>query len=98
MAEFFPKESSELLSQMHSALGKADVAEVRRVTHRLKGSLFYLGAQPAIEAAARLEEAAESGFLETTEKAVFELEQRVEVLKDTLDSRAKNPVSGNREG
>lgn len=94
LMEFFPKESSELLRQMHVALGKVDFAEVRRTTHRLKGSLFYLGAQPAVDAAAKVEQAAKSGDLTAASGAVTELKKQVELLKNTLASCTAKPDLG----
>ena len=86
MMDFFPKESMELLGKMHSALDQGDLAETGRAAHRLKGSVVYLGAQPATEAAIKIEQASKSGNLMEACQAILELEHEVELLKKALAS------------
>jgi HPt (histidine-containing phosphotransfer) domain-containing protein len=86
MMDFFHSNAGELLNQMHAALDKGDLSEAGRAAHKLKGTVYYLGAQPAADAALGLEQAAKSGDLAAAEKAIIELEHQVELLKKTLNS------------
>ena len=51
MIQCFFDEVDNLFPQMRAALEKGDLAEVGRLGHRMKGTVVYLGAQPAKEAA-----------------------------------------------
>jgi HPt (histidine-containing phosphotransfer) domain-containing protein len=55
MAQFFLGEVDEVFLQMRAALGQGDLSEVGRLGHRLKGTVVYLGARRADEAALGLE-------------------------------------------
>lgn len=65
----------------------------RRAAHRLKGTVSYLGAQRATEAAEKTVQAARSGDLAAASKDIEELEHQVELLKNALASHAKKPES-----
>ena len=53
---FFFKDADTLLPRIHAALQAGDLREVGRLGHRLKGTLLHLGAEPAKEAARRVEQ------------------------------------------
>jgi CheY-like chemotaxis protein len=55
MIQCFYDEVASLFPQMRAALAQGDLAEVGRLGHRMKGTVAYLGAQPAKEAALRVE-------------------------------------------
>ena len=55
MVRCFLDEVDKLFPRMRAALEQGDLAEVGHLGHRLKGSLVYLGAQRAKEAAQRVE-------------------------------------------
>jgi HPt (histidine-containing phosphotransfer) domain-containing protein len=61
-------------------------AEAGRAAHKLKGTVAYLGAQPAEDAAMRVEQAAKSGDLAAAGEAILALEHQIELLKKTLTS------------
>jgi two-component system, sensor histidine kinase and response regulator len=56
----FYDELTNLFPQMRTALEKGDLVEVGRLGHRMKGTVIYLGAESACEAALRIEQACES--------------------------------------
>lgn len=89
MVNLFPTESAELLNQMRGGLAHGDIAETGRAAHRLRGTLVFLGAQPAANAAEKTEQAARSGDPVTAAEAVEELEHEVELLRETLISHAR---------
>ena len=55
MIQCFFDEVDNLFPQMRAALEKGDLGEVGRLGHRMKGTVVYLGAEPAEEAALRVE-------------------------------------------
>lgn len=85
MIKYFHSDSSELLKKMHSALEDGDISEIGRAAHRLKGSLIYLGAQPAADAAVKVESAAD---IRAAQQALTYLEDQIEKLKEMLEPRA----------
>ena len=55
MIQCFFDEVDNLFPQMRAALARGDLVEVGRLGHRMKGTVVYLGAQPAKQAALRVE-------------------------------------------
>jgi len=94
MIECFFNDVDGLLPQIRAAVKKADLAEVGRLGHRLKGTVVYLGAQPAEEAAHRVERLgqARDGALPAAEAAVNALEHECLALKAAL---SKQPLAAN---
>ena len=54
MVQCFYDELDTLFPQMKAALQSGDLVEVGRLGHRLKGTIVYLGAEPATQAAERV--------------------------------------------
>ena len=76
MIGFFFKDADSLLPQMRIAFQKGDLREVGRLGHRLKGTIGHVGAEPAIEAARRVEHfLLHTGKQSEAEDAVMALEQ-----------------------
>lgn len=86
MISFMQSEADSLLSAMHESLDKKDVVEAGRAAHKLKGTVVYLGAQPAKDAAQAVESAARAGDLALAAEAVAELERQISLLKAELAS------------
>jgi signal transduction histidine kinase/DNA-binding NarL/FixJ family response regulator len=86
MIQCFFDEVDSLLPQMRSALEKGDLVEVGRLGHRMKGTVVYLSAQPAKEAALRVERFCKcaGGALEEAEEAIDALEDECIALKAAL--------------
>jgi CheY-like chemotaxis protein len=86
MVQCFYDEVANLFPQMRAALGKGDLMEVGRLGHRLKGTVVYLGAQPAKEAALRVERFCKSGgsTASEAEDAIDALEHECIALKAAL--------------
>ena len=83
MIQCFFDEVDKLFPEMRAALKKGDLEEVGRLGHRMKGTVVYLGAQPAKEAALRVERFCKSsgGAPSEAEEAVNALEQECIALK-----------------
>jgi CheY-like chemotaxis protein len=75
-----------LFPQMRTALERGDLAEVGRLGHRMKGTVVYLGAEPAEEAARGVERFCKSsgGTPSEAEDAINRLEQECIALKAAL--------------
>jgi CheY-like chemotaxis protein len=92
---FFFKDSDGLLLQIRTALEKNDLEEVGRLGHRLKGTLAYLGADVAKEAATRVERLMlQAGERADAEEAVQAFERECKALRTALTEyqAATNPM------
>jgi PAS domain S-box-containing protein len=91
MIECFFDEMESLLPQMRAALDKGDLAELGRLGHRMKGTVAYLGAQPAREAALRVERFCTSGggTPREAEQSVNVLERECAALKAALNDHRR---------
>jgi HPt (histidine-containing phosphotransfer) domain-containing protein len=86
MIQCFFDEMDNLLPQMRAALEKGELVEVGRLGHRMKGTAVHLGAQPAKEAALRVERFCKysGGIPSEAEEAIIALERECLVLKAAL--------------
>lgn len=85
MVDFFFTESAELMGQMHAALHNGNTKDVAAAAHRLRGTILYLGAAPAMEAAQRVETAGTSGDPASTAEAIRQLDAQLQILAQALD-------------
>ena len=76
---------TRLLEQMRAALGNGDGTELANTAHRLKGTVAYLGAAPALEATRCVEDIGRSGDLSAAPAAIEKLAMELGRLKDALD-------------
>lgn len=91
MVDSFFNDVENLLPQMRSALQCGDVAGVGELGHRLKGTVVYLGAKQATDAALRVERFARHGAqLSEAEEAVDELQRECKALKIALAKHQTN--------
>ena len=92
MIQCFFDEVENLLPKMRVALENGDLAEVGRLGHRMKGTVLYLGAEPAKEAALRVERfcKCEGGTPAEAEAAIDALEQECLALRAAL---TKHPLA-----
>jgi HPt (histidine-containing phosphotransfer) domain-containing protein len=85
MAQCFVEEVGNLIPQMRVASENGDLAEVGRLGHRLKGTIVYLGAEPAEKAAVAVEKFQEDGGEKAqAQEAVWALEHECELLESAL--------------
>jgi CheY-like chemotaxis protein len=86
MASFFLDEVENVFPQMRAALERGDLVQVGRLGHRIKGTIVYLGAERARQAALRVERFCKSsGAIESEARdAVGALEQECETLRTAL--------------
>ncbi|MGA2256194.1 MAG: response regulator [Thermoguttaceae bacterium] len=86
MIQYFFDDVDKLFPQMRAALETKDLVEVGRLGHRMKGTVVYLGAKRAEEAALRVERCGRSsdGIPSAAEEAVNSLERECMALKSVL--------------
>jgi signal transduction histidine kinase/DNA-binding NarL/FixJ family response regulator len=98
MIQCFFDEVHNVFLQMRVALEKGDLVEVGRLGHRMKGTVVYLGAQPAKAAALRVERfcGSNGGTPSEAAEAVNALEHECLVLKAALTGHplAAEPKQG----
>jgi len=88
MVQCYLGEVDTLFPQMHAALERGDLIELGRLGHRLKGTILYLGAEPAREAAVRVERLqTHGGEPVEAQGAVRALEHACDLLKAALAER-----------
>jgi HPt (histidine-containing phosphotransfer) domain-containing protein len=89
MIQCFFDDVDGLFPQMRAALEKGDLVKVGRLGHRMKGTLVYLGAEPAEQAALRVEQFCDSsgGTSSEAREAINALEQECIVLKAALSDQ-----------
>ena len=92
MIQCFFEEVDNLLPQMRAALARGDLADVGRLGHRMKGTVVYLGAHPAKDAALRVERFCKSsdGTPSEAEEAIDALDRECIALKAAL---AEHPLA-----
>ena len=86
LVELFFEECPKLMDQIRHAIARGEAPELRRAAHTLKGSVSVFGAEPAREAAWRLESMGREGNLSQAETAWAALENEIERLKPALRS------------
>jgi HPt (histidine-containing phosphotransfer) domain-containing protein len=92
MIQHFFRESDSLLGRMRAALEQDDLAKVGELGHRLKGTILYLGAQPAEQAVRRVERFynAYCGNRSEAVQAINTLQQECTLLKAAI---AEHPLA-----
>ena len=92
MIQCFFDEVDNSFPQMRAALEQGDLVEVGRLGHRMKGTVVYLGAEPAKQAALRVERFCKSsgGTAAEAEEAINALEHECIALKAAL---CKHPLA-----
>jgi HPt (histidine-containing phosphotransfer) domain-containing protein len=96
MIEFFFADGPELLVDLDRALHKGNPAEVSRIAHRLRGTVAYLAADRAADAARRVEDVGRSADLSRAGEPVAALQREVQLLMDCLTPyrNGEKPLDG----
>ena len=83
-------DTPDALDSIRSAVAELDAKGIQRAAHKLKGSLLVLAADPASDAACRLEALGAEGTLDSVAVALATLEQELERLKPALTKLAES--------
>jgi PAS domain S-box-containing protein len=89
MAAFFLADAPQCLAEIQAGLRDRAPAALAQAAHRLRGSLLYLGAAPALQAAQRVERLGNSGDLTEAAAAIQVLGQEIARLEAALRSRTE---------
>jgi PAS domain S-box-containing protein len=92
MVALFFEELPGLLTSVRDTVMAGDAKAMERAAHKLKGSVGNFAAQPAVEAALRLEEMGRRGDLTEVDSAYQALLQEIEPLKSALNGLVKMAV------
>ena len=85
MAECLFSEADASVGAMRAALESGNATELASVAHRLKGTVVYLGAVPALEATKCVEGMGRCGDLTAAPAAVEKMVMELSRLKKALD-------------
>lgn len=83
-------DTPDALEMIRSAVASGDAKGIQRAAHKLKGSLLVLAADPASEAAYRLETLGAEGSLDNAATALSTLEQELDRLLPALTQLAES--------
>ncbi len=86
IAGMFLEESSVLMFQMKEALNRGDGRALERAAHTIKGSVGNFAAQPAFDAALRVEQVGRDSEMRYAEQAYKKLEEEITRLKPVLSA------------
>jgi HPt (histidine-containing phosphotransfer) domain-containing protein len=78
-------ESPAMLAQIASAIGKDDAEQVRKLSHKIKGSLLQFSGQAAAACAAKLEELGRNSSVAGADQLLHELEREIGLLLESLN-------------
>jgi len=87
LVSLFEKDYPLQLSSMKESLKSGNADEIRKISHRIKGSIGNLGSLKGYNIAAEIEEKAKSNILEGLNKLTAELENEIECLLKFLHEK-----------
>lgn len=94
IAQLFLETAPGLLAQIRDAVASRNAQSLQQAAHAIKGSVGNFGAEPAFQAALRLEKMGRTGDLTGVEEACAVLEAEMERLRPALAELAEK--SGGR--
>jgi HPt (histidine-containing phosphotransfer) domain-containing protein len=87
----FAVEAPQLLARIEKGI-RADLAgDVKKASHKLKGSLLQFSARTAVAAAQKLEEKAQNGLLAGAAPLLNRLRHEIDLLREGLNAMAGGP-------
>jgi HPt (histidine-containing phosphotransfer) domain-containing protein len=84
LAQLFLEECPRLMAELRAAYEKSDARQVERSAHALKGSVANFGAQPAVDAAYKIEQLGRGGTLGPVAEHLKSLEVALLALQGEL--------------
>ena len=86
----FAEETPQLLARIEEGIKAGLAGDVKRASHKLKGSLLQFSARSAVAAAQELEVKAQSGPLAGAVPLLNSLRREIELLQEELNAMARN--------
>jgi two-component system sensor histidine kinase/response regulator len=93
VVSLFRRECPKMIADLRDAIARCDASTLEREAHKFKGALGALSAQPAAEAARKLELIAHRGDLAEATEACRLLEAELTRLEPELESLAKGRLA-----
>ena len=90
----FLEESEQLMQDLAACSERDDTAGIKRATHSLKGAVLCLAAQPTVELAMQIEEAASRGDLPGVQSRIPMLQRHLVRIRSTLATYLRETESG----
>ena len=88
----FQSDCPKMLADVQDAVASRDCKEIERAVHKLRGSVGCFGAQPAFDAAMKLESMARYEELNRAEEALKELVQEIDRLLPALADMGREKI------
>jgi HPt (histidine-containing phosphotransfer) domain-containing protein len=87
----FAVESPQLLARIEEGIRSSSAGEVKRASHKLKGSLLQFSAPAAVAVAQELEEKAENGLVAGAVPLLNRLRHEIDLLREGLNAMVFGP-------
>ena len=87
------RDCPRLLAELHGALARGDFTTVQNTAHSLKGAIANVGAEPAVEAAYQVEQAARSRDESYIKSAAATLDEVLALLLAQLQALCQHESS-----
>lgn len=81
----FAVEAPQLLARIEEGIRAGLVGDVKKASHKLKGSLLQFSARTAVAAAQELEEKARNGLVTGAAPLLNRLRQEIDLLREALN-------------
>jgi len=100
----FAVEAPQLLARIEEGIRGSSAGEVKRASHKLRGSLLQFSAHAAVTVAQELEEKAENGLVAGATPLLNRLRHEIDLLREGLNAMvlgppdAQNVRKGQRRG
>jgi PAS domain S-box-containing protein len=90
MVGYLLDESDAMLDQMRAELGRQNAEAMGHAAHQLKGTVVFLAAPKAIDAAQNIERMGLTGKLRGAAEAIDLLQRQIQILKNAVASHRKS--------
>ena len=88
LIELFLESSPKLIAEAEAGLARSDSQTIERAAHALKGAMQNMGAVPAVQAAADLEQIGRGGDLTHAQESLIKLKQEFDQLVVALEMQS----------
>jgi len=92
----FALEAPQLLARIEEGIRGGSAGDVKKASHKLKGSLLQFAARAAVAAAQELEEKAENGLVAGAAPLLNRLRHEIDLLREGLNAMVCGPPDGQK--
>ena len=94
----FAEEAPQLLAQIEEGIRAGLPCDVKKASHKLKGSLLQFSARTAVAAAQELEEKAQNGLVAEAGPLLKRLRHEIDLLREGLNAMVCGPPPAHELG